>query len=79
MNNHWKGHWIKHPAQVNLHGLPTELVVTIVTDFVAAKQKPPAQIRNYEQWLRASFGNTFAETFPMQYTLKYHTTDAQPT
>ena len=22
VNNYWKGHWIKHPAQVNLHGLP---------------------------------------------------------
>ena len=27
MNNHWRGHWIKHPAQCNLHGLPTDLVV----------------------------------------------------
>ena len=26
VNNYWKGHWIKHPAQINLHGLPTELV-----------------------------------------------------
>ena len=22
VNNYWKGHWIKHPAQVNLYGLP---------------------------------------------------------
>src|SRR5688572_27269770 len=27
VNNYWRGHWIKHPAQVNLHGLPTELIV----------------------------------------------------
>ena len=20
VNNYWKGHWIKHPAQINLHG-----------------------------------------------------------
>ena len=26
-NNYWKGHWIKHPAQCNLHGLPENLVV----------------------------------------------------
>ena len=76
VNNHWKGHWIKHPAQVNLHGLPTDLLVKILTDFVAAQQSPPATIRTYEDWLRASFGNTFAETFPMQYSLKVHTTHA---
>lgn len=76
VNNYWKGHWIKHPAQVNLHGLPSDLVVKIICDYVAAKQAPPAAIDNYEQWLRASFGNTFAETFPMQYALKVHTTAA---
>jgi protoporphyrinogen oxidase len=76
VNNYWKGYWIKHPAQVNLHGLPPELVIRIITDFVAAKQQPPATIANYEDWLRASFGNTFAETFPMEYTIKYHTTVA---
>jgi protoporphyrinogen oxidase len=77
VNNYWKGHWIKHPAQVNLHGLPTDLVVQIVKDFVAAQARQNVEVTNYEQWLRASFGDTFAETFPMQYTRKYHTTDAR--
>ncbi len=22
VNNYWQGHWVKHPAQVNLYGLP---------------------------------------------------------
>ncbi len=77
VNNYWRGHWIKHPAQVNLHGLPTDLVVKIIADFVAAKERATGEIRNYEEWLRASFGDTFAETFPMQYALKVHTTDAR--
>ena len=77
VNNYWKGHWIKHPAQVNLHGLPTDLIVKVIADCVAATQKDPGEIRNYEQWLRASFGDTFAETFPMEYTIKYHTTEAK--
>jgi protoporphyrinogen oxidase len=76
VNNYWQGYWIKHPAQVNLHGLPPELVIRIIADYVKAKQHPPAEICNYEDWLRASFGNTFAETFPMEYTIKYHTTPA---
>jgi len=77
VNNYWRGHWIKHPAQVNLYGLPVELVVRVIEDFVAAQYKQHGEIQNYEQWLRASFGDTFAETFPMEYTIKYHTTEAR--
>lgn len=77
VNNYWKGHWIKHPAQINLHGLPPELVTKILLEFVEVERRTePPVIRNYEDWLRASFGNTFAETFPMEYTIKYHTTPA---
>ena len=76
VNNYWKGHWIKHPAQINLHGLPVELVARVLEDFVTAQNSPAGEIRNYEDWLRASFGDTFAETFPMEYTIKYHTTEA---
>ena len=76
VNNYWLGHWIKHPAQCNLHGLPTELVVKILADFVAAGKSEAGPIRNYADWLVASFGQTFAETFPMQYGHKYHTTTA---
>lgn len=76
VNNYWRGHWIKHPAQVNLHGLPTDLVTKVLVDFIEAQQREPGKIENYEQWLRASFGNTFSETFPMEYTIKYHTTTA---
>ena len=76
VNNYWKGHWIKHPAQCNLYGLPTDLVSRVLLDFIEAQQRPDAPVRNYEEWLRASFGNTFAETFPMEYTVKYHTTTA---
>ena len=76
VNNYWRGHWIKHPAQCNLFGLPTELVTRVLLDFIAAQQKPEAPARNYEEWLRASYGDAFAETFPMEYTVNYHTTTA---
>jgi protoporphyrinogen oxidase len=77
VNNYWKGHWIKHPAQVNLHGLPAKLVVDCIRDFVEATHSPQQEIRNYEDWLNAAFGKTFASTFPLEYTKKYHTTDAR--
>lgn len=77
VNNYWQGHWIKHPAQINLHGLPPDLVTKIMMEFVEISQRTEEPtIRNYEDWLRASFGNTFSETFPMEYTVKYHTTTA---
>lgn len=76
VNNHWRGHWIKHPAQCNLHGLPEELVVAVLRDFVAVAGEPDAPVENYEQWLRSSYGDTFAETFPMEYGRKYHTVEA---
>jgi protoporphyrinogen oxidase len=77
VNNHWRGHWIKHPAQCNLHGLPTDLVVDVIRDFSDASHGPDdVKIANYAEWLRHAFGATFAETFPMEYTIKYHTTTA---
>lgn len=75
LDNYWQGHRFTHPAQVNLHGLPTELVVRILVDFVAAREIADPEITNYEQWCRAAFGDTFAETFPMTYGRKYHTTE----
>lgn len=80
VNNYWKGHWIKHPAQCNLFGLPAELVSRVVEDFVAAGAESPEDgpaPENYEEWLLRAFGRTFAETFPMEYGRKYHTLSAR--
>ncbi len=76
VNNYWKGHWIKHPAQCNLHGLPEDLIVNVLSDFTQAQYIDHEEIKNYQDWLVASYGKTFAETFPMEYGLKYHTTTA---
>lgn len=76
VDNYWHGHWVKHPAQVNLHGLPEDLVVDCISDFVVASQQEAGAVENYEDWLLATFGPTFARTFPMTYGKKYHTTDA---
>lgn len=78
VNNYWQGHWIKHPAQVNLYGLPKDLVKKIILEFIENKydEKSSSEIVNYKDWLYAQFGKTFAETFPMQYGKKYHTTTA---
>lgn len=76
VNNHWRGHWIKHPAQCNLHGLPADLVGAVLRDFVQAQGRATENLANYEEWLRAAYGDTFAETFPMEYGWKYHSLPA---
>jgi protoporphyrinogen oxidase len=77
LNNYWRGHWPKHPVQLHLHGLPEDVVVKVISDFVEERQKPEQPIKNYAEWLISSFGRSFAELFPMQYTRKYHLTTAE--
>ena len=73
IDNYWHGHRITHPVQVNLVGLPPELIADIVRDFVAVDGEPLTDQADYAQWLLQAYGKTFAETFPMVYGRKYHT------
>src|SRR3954471_13327045 len=69
--NYWRGHWPAHPVQLHLHGLPDDVIVKVISDFVAEAHAPQQrEVKNYEDWLLASFGRTFAELFPMTYTRK---------
>jgi protoporphyrinogen oxidase len=77
LNNYWRGYWPLHPVQLHLHGLPEDIIVKVITDFVEERQAPERPVKNYADWLLASFGRTFAELFPMQYTRKYHLTTAE--
>jgi protoporphyrinogen oxidase len=77
LNNYWKGYWPPHPVQLHMHGLPEETIIKVITDFLEERNAPERPINNYEDWLYASFGKTFAEEFPMRYTRKYHTTEAR--
>lgn len=77
LNNYWRGYWPQHPVQLHLHGLPEDVIVKVIADFVEERQKPEGPINNYNDWLIASFGSTFAELFPKQYTRKYHLTTAE--
>jgi protoporphyrinogen oxidase len=76
LNNYWRGYWPRHPVQLHLHGLPEDVIVKVIADFVEQRQAPDRPIKNYADWLLSSFGRTFAELFPMQYTRKYHLTTA---
>ena len=76
INNYWRGQYIRHPVITNMHGMPHDVVVQCIRDYVEAGKNPNPRIENYEDWLVASYGRTYAETFPMMYTRKYHTTPA---
>jgi len=64
-------------VQLHLYGLPEDIIVKVITDFVEQRQLQEDAPKNYADWLLASFGRSFAELFPMQYTRKYHTTHAE--
>lgn len=74
LNNYWRGHWPRHPVQLHLHGLPEDVIVRVIEDFVEERSRPERPINNYADWLLASFGRSFADWFPGQYTRKYHLT-----
>ncbi|BCJ33864.1 O-antigen synthesis protein WbyH [Actinocatenispora thailandica] len=71
---YFHGHWTTHPVQVHLHGLPADLVADCILDFFAPRPAP-TEASNYAEWLVATYGRTFAETFPYVYTRKYWTVE----
>lgn len=75
LSNYWRGIRITHPAQLHLNVLPKDLIVEIIADFVK-EHSVEREVKNYEDWLVASYGRKFAELFPMTYTRKYHLTHA---
>jgi len=79
VDNYWHGHWIKHPAITSMYGLPPELITTILSEITEAfyNADDSAEIKNYEEWLIRCYGETYATQFPMEYTIKYHTTEAK--
>jgi protoporphyrinogen oxidase len=77
LNNYWQGYWPKHPVQLHLCGLPEDIIVKVIADFVAESHSSERAVKNYADWLISNLGRTFAEQFPMKYTRKYHLTTAE--
>lgn len=76
--NYYKGYWIKHPAQNNLYPLSVDEKIKIIKEFVELQYTDNENdIINYEQWLKAQYGNYFSENFSMKYTEKYWTVPAK--
>jgi protoporphyrinogen oxidase len=74
--NFYKGKWLKHPAQNNLFPLDEVEKNKIINDFRNREIKEVSEIINYEEWLRIQYGDYFADNFPIVYTKKYWTIEA---
>ena len=45
LNNYWQGYWPLHPVQLHLHGLPDDIIVKVISDFVEERQQLETQSR----------------------------------
>ena len=78
ISNYYKGSWIDHPAQVNLHQVSEPLRSKCVTSFLKQSEDEINDAPNsYYDWLVKSFGNEFTNTFANVYTKKYWTLHAK--
>jgi protoporphyrinogen oxidase len=69
--NYADGYWLKHPVQNNLYPLPEFEKNKIIESFMSIRPQEASSIDNYEAWLRAQYGDYFAEIYPLRYTKKY--------
>jgi protoporphyrinogen oxidase len=69
--NFYKGLWIKHPLINNLYPFEVPDKVAYIKSFV--ERKAYKYIRNYGEWLLASYGEEIAKRFYYLYTKKYWT------
>lgn len=79
VGNHYRGHWITHPAQTALYQVPEPERSQCLASFLDTRDQSPnsaAPAANYQEWLERAFGPVFANTFPSVYTRKYWTRDA---
>ncbi|MFH1403849.1 MAG: FAD-dependent oxidoreductase [Candidatus Altiarchaeota archaeon] len=75
--NYWRGYWIEHEPQNNLHSLPNEIVRDILLDVIHAKYDGNAEIMNYRDWCQKNFGVYFSKNFTDKYTRKFWTVEPQ--
>lgn len=72
--NYYYGYWIPHPAQSNMYAIPGNLKEKSFEDFIKSREIK-TEVKDYQDWLDAAFGEVFASNFPQKYTKKYWTTE----
>lgn len=69
--NWYSSLWIKHPLLNNMYSLDAIEKAECIRSFVEREEF--SEIKNYGQWLRASYGDEIAKRFYYVYTDKYWT------
>ncbi|CAO3441251.1 protoporphyrinogen/coproporphyrinogen oxidase [Azospirillum endophyticum] len=68
------GVWLRHPVQNNLYPLSIEEKIALIDGLV---HEPRQEINNYREWLVQQYGAPIAERWPIAYTKKYWTIQAE--
>ncbi|WP_419729637.1 protoporphyrinogen/coproporphyrinogen oxidase [Lichenicola sp.] len=66
--------WLRHPVQNNMFPLPAAEKTALIAGLV---ERPELEVRTYRDWLLYQYGEAIAERWPLEYTRKYWTVDAQ--
>jgi UDP-galactopyranose mutase len=72
------GLYTRFPFQAHLYGLPVELVRACLVDLIRAvesRARNGSTPANYEEWMRATFGDAIAERLMIPYARKLWTID----
>ncbi len=69
-----RGRWLRHPVQNNMFPLPAEEKTALITGLV---ERPELDVRTYRDWLLYQYGGPIAERWPLVYTRKYWTVEAE--
>lgn len=66
--------WLRHPVQNNMFPLPAAEKTALIAGLI---ERPELEVRSYKDWLLYQYGNAIAERWPLAYTRKYWTVDAE--
>ena len=76
-NNLYKNMWIDHSPQFHLFPLDFIEKIKIILSYVFRYRNDNFKKKNYENWLRGTYGDYFAKHFPIAYTAKYWATKSR--
>ena len=76
-NNLYKNIWIDHSPQFHLYPLSFAEKLKIILSYLFRYRTDSFKRRNYENWLKGTYGNYFAKNFPITYTEKYWATKSK--
>jgi len=76
-NNLYKNLWIDHSPQFHLFPLAFVEKIKIIFSYLLRQRNENFKKKNYENWLKGSYGSYFAKHFPVVYTEKYWATKSK--